>query len=149
MNFQPAAAPVPPGYLADTGAVFGARSGLTFGWNADTSGATRDRNAANSADQRYDTLIHLQVAPNRTASWQIAVPNDAYRVRVVVGDPSNVNSNYGVAAEGVLVVAGTPTSAQRWFDGAANVTVSDGLLTLTSQAGATNNKIDFVEIALR
>ena len=91
----------------------------------------------------------MQVSPNPTASWQIAVPNGTYRVRVVAGDPGFTDSVYRISAEGVAVVSGTPTSAQRWIDGAADVTVSDGRLTLTSGSGASNNKIDFVEIALR
>src|SRR5262249_10127994 len=59
INFQPASAAVPVGYLADTGAVFGNRgNGYTYGWNADCSAYTRERNAANSPDKRYDTLVH-------------------------------------------------------------------------------------------
>src|SRR5439155_37928 len=61
VNFQPAGAPRPVGYLADTGAAFGPRSGgRTYGWNVDNSANARDRNASGSADQRYDTLNHLQ-----------------------------------------------------------------------------------------
>ena len=57
INFQPSSAPVPAGYLADGGLVYAARgNGQTYGWNADNTAQTRDRNAANSADQRYDTL---------------------------------------------------------------------------------------------
>ena len=73
INFQPAGAPVPTGYLADTGSVYGTRaSGLTYGWNtAAAVDGVRDRNSTLSADQRYDTLNHIRAG----YTWQIAVPN--------------------------------------------------------------------------
>ena len=86
INFQPASAPVPAGYLADGGLVYAARgNGQTYGWNADNTAQTRDRNAANSPDQRYDTLTHLQKPANPDAVWEIAVPNGTYVVRAGVG----------------------------------------------------------------
>ena len=78
--------------------------------------------------------------------WEIALPNGSYTVRLVSGDPSYYDSVYRVAADGVLVVSGTPTSASRWVEGLATVTVSDGRLTLTNASGSSNNKICFVEI---
>jgi glucose/arabinose dehydrogenase len=147
INFQPASAPVPAGYLADGGAPFGNRgNGQSYGWNADNSAQTRDRNASNSPDQRYDTLTHLQKPANPDAVWEIAVPNATYSVRIVSGDPSNFDSVFRMNAEGVLVVNGTPTTGTRWIEGTATVTVTDGRLTLRSGAGASNNKLCFVEI---
>jgi len=46
----------------------------------------------------------------------------------------------------VLTVSGTSNSAARWVEGTATVTVSDGRLTIRSAAGATANKICFVDI---
>ena len=147
VNFEPSGAPVPSGYLADTGLVFAARgNGQTYGWNADNSAQTRDRNAANSADQRYDTLNHLQKPAVPDAVWEIAVPNGTYVVRVVSGDASNFDSVFRMSVEGVLTVTGTPTTTTRWIEGTSTVTVTDGRLTIRSGAGATNNKICFVEI---
>lgn len=146
INFQPAAAAVPAGYVADSGAVFGARgNGLSYGWNLVTN-ETRDRNSALSADQRFDTLNHMQRSTNPNARWEIAVPNGTYRVRIVAGDAAFFNSTFRIAAESTLVVSGTPTSASRWIDATANVTVSDGRLTLTNAAGAVNNKLCFIDI---
>src|SRR3954464_641682 len=66
VNFQPAGAPVPMDYLADNGQVFGDReNGFFYGWDADASGAARDRNSARSPDQRYDTFIHTQLYGTR------------------------------------------------------------------------------------
>jgi glucose/arabinose dehydrogenase len=147
VNFQPAASPVPAGYLADGGLVYASRgNGQTYGWTADNTAQTRDRNAANSPDQRYDTLTHLQKPAYPDGIWEIAVINGTYRVRVVSGDASNVDSVFRTTVEGVLTVNGTPTTSTRWIEGTQTVTVTDGRLTIRSGAGASNNKICFVEI---
>jgi glucose/arabinose dehydrogenase len=148
VNFQPAAAPVPAGYLSDVGLVFGNRgNGQTYGWNADNTGQTRDRNAGNSPDQRYDTLTHLQKPENPAAVWEIAVPNGTYVVRAASGDAAYFDSVFRLSVEGVLTVSGTPTTSSRWIEGTATVSVSDGRLTVRSASGATNNKICFIEIS--
>jgi hypothetical protein len=147
INFQPASSPVPAGYLADGGAVYGNRgNGYTYGWNADNSANTRDRNAANSLDQRYDTLNHMQKPNNPNASWELAVPNGTYAVRLVSGDPSYIDSVFKINVEGTLAINGTPTSATHWFDNTVTVTVNDGRLSVTNAAGASNNKVCFIEV---
>src|SRR6059058_4690168 len=91
INFEPAGATVPAGYVADTGATFGARAnGYSYGWNLSASSAARDRNSAASPDQRYDTLIHTQLYGDRT--WEVALPSGQYAVHLVAGDPSYDNS---------------------------------------------------------
>ena len=134
----------------DGGLVYGARgNGQTYGWNADNTAQTRDWNATLSPDQAHDTLTHLQKTQNPNAIWEIALPNGNYDVRIVSGDASNFDSVFRVAAEGVLVVSGTPTSGSRWVEGTARVSVADSRLTITNAAGASNNKICFVEITPR
>src|SRR5436190_14428483 len=82
INFGPSGSAVPAGYLADSGSVYGDRgNGFTYGWNADNSANTRERNSSLSLDQRYDTLDHMQ--KNGSFSWEIAVPNGDYTVHVV------------------------------------------------------------------
>jgi glucose/arabinose dehydrogenase len=148
INFQPAASPVPAGYLADGGLVYGTRgNGQTYGWTIVNADQTRDRNASNSPDQRYDTLTHFQKPANPDAIWEIAVVNGTYRVRIVSGDASNFDSVFRTTAEGVLVVSGTPTTSTRWIEGTSTVVVTDGRLTIRTGAGASNNKICFVEIS--
>ena len=147
VNFQPAAASVPSGYLADTGAVFGSRgNGFSYGWNGNNASSALDRNSSRSPDQRYDTLTRMQrpVLPN--AVWELAVPNGSYRVHVVSGDANSTNSVYRINVEGVLVVSGTPTSGQRWIEGWRDVVVGDGRLTVTNGAGARNNRINFIDV---
>src|SRR5687768_8227573 len=95
VNFQTSSAAVPAGYVADSGYAFGLRgNGMTFGWNAANRDGARDRNSSRSPDQRYDTLNHLQKPENPNASWAIAVPNGAYSVRLVAGDPWHADSVY-------------------------------------------------------
>jgi glucose/arabinose dehydrogenase len=147
VNFQPASAPPVTGYYVDSGDVYGDRgNGYTYGWNASTSSAVYDRNSSRSPDQRYDTLIQTQHFSNPNAVWEIAVANGNYAVRVVAGDPMSHNSVYEVAVEGVLTLDGTPTETSRWVEGTKTVAVSDGRLTISSAAGASNNKLCFVEI---
>lgn len=148
VNFQPAGVAIPSGYVADTGLVYGARgNGLTYGWDADNRGAMRDRNWPTSPDQRYDTVAHTQLYGTR--KWEIAVPNGTYTVRIVMGDPGPTNSVYRYNVEGVTAPGGTPGGTVRWFDNTVTATVSDGRLTITNAPGASNNKIDFVEITAR
>ena len=148
INFQPSGAPIPTGYLVDSGQPYDARgNGYSYGWDVDIASTARDRNNALSSDQRYDTLVHLQLWPGPyPTQWEIDLPNGWYGVRVVAGDPSYTNSTYRVLAEGVDVINGTPTSEIRWFDNSVLVEVNDGKLTLTNGAGASNNKFNFVEI---
>ncbi|MEO5713721.1 MAG: Ig-like domain-containing protein [Luteolibacter sp.] len=149
VNFQPAASTVPAGYLADTGVGFDLRgSGLSYGWNRDNTVDGRDRNNANSPDQRYDTFIHLQKANadgSTTSKWELAVPNGRYKVRIVSGDSDNVDTQV-LTVEGTNLINGTTTTANRFLDATGTFNVSDGRLTIAPGAGATNTKICFVEI---
>lgn len=146
INFQPSGATVPVGYLADTGAVYGNRgNGQTYGWNVANTSFTRDRNSTRSADQRYDTLNHMQKSGG-ARSWEIAVPNGTYTVFVVAGDADHFDSVFRINVEGVLSATGTPTTTTRWISGTKSVTVTDGRLTVSSGTGASNNKICFIDI---
>jgi len=158
INFQPASAPVPTGYTADTGAAFTGTSGwqTLTGSALDLSANTRDRNSAVSPDQRYDTLIHMQApAGSGTTTpgrWQYALASAQYDVTVAVGDATATNSVYQINAEAgtanaiTLVDHVTTTSANPFFTTTKRVTVSDGFLTL-DPTGGTNTKLDFVDIA--
>lgn len=146
VNFQPAGAAVPAGYVADVGQVFGDRGdGLAFGWNADNAAHGRDRNSTRSPGQQYDTLTHMQKSGGGRV-WEIALPNGQYFVRAVAGDAGYYDSDFRINAEGVALVRGKASSSNRFIEGNRTVTVADGRLTLTNATGAVNNKICFVEI---
>ena len=136
VNFQPAGVPVPSGYIVDAGRPFAQRAnGFTYGWNADMTRYVVDRDAANSPDQRYDTVIHLQRPANPHAVWAMAVPNGTYRVRIVAGDPTKTDSVYRTKVEGVLAIDATPSPANLWFENTVVVNVADGRLRIESAAG--------------
>jgi PKD repeat protein len=142
VNFQPPRAPVPSGYVVDSGAIFADRgNGYAFGWTRKNSNGRKDRNRTTSPDQRYDTFL-----PLRKPAWEIAVANGPYRVHVVSGDPKTFRGAFKATIEGSPIIDGAPNTTQRWLEGWADVTVSDGRLTISSAVGARKNKINFVDI---
>ncbi|RKH53851.1 hypothetical protein D7X55_01545 [Corallococcus sp. AB049A] len=146
VNFQPANAPVPAGFVADSGQVYGNRgNGFTYGWNQDNTANTRDRNNPNTPSQAYDTLIRTQNGANYT--WELAVPNGYYEVRLVAGDSDFIDSEYAFSVEYYGdVLRGTPTADQHFFEAVKLVDVSDGRLTVRSSSPAVNNKLAFLEV---
>jgi hypothetical protein len=146
VNFQPASAPVPAGFVVDSGQVYGARgNGYTYGWSADNTASTRDRNDANTPSQAYDTIIRTQNGGNFT--WELAVPNGYYEVRLVAGDPGFIDSAYDFNVEYYgSVLQGTPTDGQRFFESVTTLDVNDGRLTISNSSFAQNNKLAFVEV---
>ena len=74
------------------------------------------------------------------------MPNGRYTVHVVSGDPDFSDSTYRLIAEGTVVVSGTPTAAAHRVEGTAQVTVSDGRLTVANASGSSNNKIDYIDV---
>ena len=147
INFTASAAETPAGWLSDGGAVFGSRgNGFSYGWNLNNSSTARDRDASNSPSEMHDSFLHMQKSANPNAVWEIAVPNGTYSVRIIAGDALHTDSIFRIAAEGVLAVNGSPSSANRWVEGTATVTVTDGRLTISNGSGAQNNKINAIEI---
>jgi hypothetical protein len=142
VNFQPAGSGTPSGYVWDIGRPYGARNGLTYGWNYTNSNA-RERNAI--ADQRYDTLAQMQYR-GVNYKWEIAVPSGTYKVHLVAGDPSYTNSMYKITAEGKLIAFAIPTSTKKFVEATTNVTVTDGRLTIGNAPDAINNKISYIDV---
>ena len=168
VNFQPAGSPVPSGYVVDSGLAYSATRG--YGWvtQASLSGThvpldlspnTRDRDL--EADQRLDTLIHMQypaggsspTAVKTPGAWEYALANGSYQVTVAVGDPlvGADAENHVIHVEGVTAIAGyVPSggngSATRHATATVTVNVSDGRLTVDA-IGGTNTKLDYVNIA--
>jgi hypothetical protein len=158
VNFQSADAEVPDGYLRDFGEPYGAKSqGLTYGWvhegttvPVDIVSQGRDRDSQDAADQREDTLVHMEafdtglgrVVP---AAWELAVPDGRYAVSVSVGDQAH-NSIHTINVEGKTAISqfrGTPQ--EDYQQGAVTVDVTDGRLTVDS-AGGENTKINYLTV---
>lgn len=149
VDFAPPGAVVPAGSVGDDGAVFADRgNGLMYGWNGPKPAqivAPHIRQKLAGPDARYDTFAVMH-ARGRASRWQIQVPNGTYQVDITAGDPRASSGRYRVMADGVLVLDGKATRVQRWVSGSQQITVSNGLLTLTVPPGGTA-KLDFVDIA--
>jgi glucose/arabinose dehydrogenase len=149
VNFQSGNSVIVPGVNGDSGAAFGDRgNGLSYGWNQDNTANAHNANFSLSQDGRYDSFAQMQAPTNPHGFWEIAVPNGTYQVRVIMGDVTGAtNARYRLDVEGTRVVnRNSRPAARQFFTGMATITVTDGLLTLTSGKGAINNKIAFLEI---
>jgi hypothetical protein len=187
INFaQPASAPY-PGYLADVGLAYDNRgNGFAYGWLTAPAGvpvptddpATRDRGSPNAPDKRFDTFDHFHKIgqsfvdeSNKVTDptwWQISLPNGAYQIRVVGGDPDNTDETLALYAQadrtangvpivndpntnpgfhGMLLFSKVAAIGDNFADsGLVNVLVTDGTLTISEAANAVNDKINFIDI---
>jgi len=154
INFQPAGAPIPAGYTADTGAAYSTTTGQ--GWvredsldaahvGLDLSAYARDRNLV--SDQRLDTFNHMQYPGATPGAWELAVPNGGYAVTVAVGDAGTaIDSTHRINIEGQVAISGfTPSSTDHFFSATRTVNVADGRLTIDARGG-TNTKLDYVTV---
>ena len=159
VNFQPDsqvdanAYPELAGYLADDGDAYGNRGdGFVYGWldgnlNPDNQRQTRNRNNANAADERYDTLNHFIKGDSH--SWQIALENGEYELEIVAGDPSHTDQ-----VNDLLVISGNnelalddPDGQDQWDEyTVSQFEVTNGLLRITPADTGSNQKIAFVII---
>ncbi|MDX1992190.1 MAG: choice-of-anchor D domain-containing protein [bacterium] len=167
INFQPAAAPVPAGYVVDGGAAYGPRgAGATYGWVTqatlgpnptpiDVAINTRDRNRGGIA-QELDTIMHMQYGGpvangNATpVAWEYLLPNGVYTVTVSVGDQPTgggvYDSQHTINVEGIRFIDRFQAAAgNEYRQVTAIVVVADGKLTVDA-IGGTNTKINYVHI---
>ena len=145
VNFQPATAPIPTNCLADFGELFAVRTnGLSYGWNVDHTGRAWMRPSNNAPDTRYETGVDL--LPDGSSVWEIAVTNGIYTVVLVAGDATRLDTVYRLDIEGVPAILNTIQGTNHWVKGAATVRISDGRLTLRGSARALNNRLCFVDI---
>ncbi|MDI6449612.1 discoidin domain-containing protein [Anaerobaca lacustris] len=146
VSFEMAATATEEGYLKDSGLPFGDRgNGWSYGWSRDISADGRERNAGNSPNKAWDTLMHLQ--KGAAAVWEIEIANGVYNIYIVAGDPGYTDQTNNFDVEGVIIE--DPDGQAGNFDEmTATVTVSDGRLTLQPAAGAANSKICLIEITL-
>ncbi|HET6252140.1 MAG TPA: carbohydrate-binding protein [Tepidisphaeraceae bacterium] len=149
INFQPAASPVPSGYAADSGAVYGAMSdGMSYGWNGPHPAQVVEhhiKKPSDGPDERYDTFAAMHFK-GKGSAWMMAVPDGTYDVSITTGDPRAFSGYQAVDVNGSLVVAGKATRAARWVSGTGEINVTNGFITLTVPRGRTA-KIDFVDIS--
>jgi hypothetical protein len=140
IDFAPANAPLADGYERDAGEAYDDRGGgLEYGWDEGIEDDLRVRGV--TGDVRYDTLAHFSKDGDRT--WEIAVPDGTYDVRLALGDPSHTDQLNTLDVEGTVV----GDAEQDNFDTAVvAVEVTDGRLTIRPGPGAHNAKICFVKV---
>lgn len=140
VNFQPAGSPVPPGFIADSGALYTSLAG--FGWDSDTPVPVRDRAAL--GNPVLDT--HAYVGGG-SRSWKIAVPADLYQVQLAVGDAAAASGPATVLVEGATWLSGATTAAGEFLTLSSRVLVVDGFLDVTIGEEAGTTTLAYVSLA--
>lgn len=145
INFGPYEADAPSGYINVANQLFGPILGYEMGWL--TADAVPVKRTAGSApDNRYSTYVRPGYqGVNRT--FEVSVPDGTYRVRAVAGSPDEYGSTTKFWVEGTNVINGVTDSIDPFLSGVATVTVTDGRLTISSDAAtAPNSRLAFVDI---
>ena len=137
-----------PATSVDTGAVYGTRQRLELRLERQQQAASRSTaTRASSPDQRYDTLIQMQNATNPNASLGARRPERA--ATACASSPATRRRTQRLQDQR-RGRSGRSTARRRRDDALVDrtqtVTVSDGRLTISNGAGASNNKLCFVEI---
>ena len=152
VNFQPATTVIPAGYYADTGKLYGMRTnGLSYGWTA-AQGATRQQVRQYQTLPELATCARMRPTAGDTAGiWELSVPNGAYTVALICGDPLSTLQTNNLRIEGMPVTDPDPSATAGYtqgdFDGyAVQVVVSDGKLTMTVGTGAVDPKLCCLEV---
>jgi hypothetical protein len=142
INFQVDRTIPVPGYLIDSGDLFGARgNGLTYGWNIDHT--IQDRERGINADRRRDTLVHFR----QGGEWSINLPDDTYDVTVGIGD-AGWASTYTLNVNGVSYWNNLALAKNTFQQKMMTITVTDGKIVLDAGASADRStKINYIEIA--
>ena len=158
INFQPTTFTTPSGYTADNGLAYSATRG--FGWidqsDSNPLDMTANMRSGNSIPPAYAKVSDMMMQPKGLASgrWEYAIANGTYNVALTVGDARmSSGTNYccidgtmRLTVEGVEIVKDyVATPAAPLFTTNANVTVSDGKLTVDA-VGGINTKLDHIEI---
>ena len=98
-------------------------------------------------DRRYDFFAYMDYEKmTAPVSWELAVPNGRYQVRLVAGDAQRYDSIFNLLVEGTVIMDAVPDAKTRWFDKTATVSVSDGRLTISNGPSSSNNKLTLIEV---
>lgn len=149
INFQPASAAIPSGYIADTGLPFDPTR--KFGWISPTTRQPLDLQAnmrlrTGSGDVKQLSLVQMQAttSPQVPGTWEYAVTNGFYRVTISAGDYGYYDSNNQINIEGVPAIADfSQSSANKFRIATATVQVTDGKLTIDA-TGGVNSKLNYL-----
>ena len=142
IDFAPASSPAASGYVVDSGGEVARQpNGMMYGWSRDTSAGAVDTGIDAAAP--YSTFI----AMDKAAEWEIIVPNGTYNVQIAAGDPTAINSTYGIKVNGNDFLRGSPTRRQHILQATKQITVTNGRLIVTNDSSAVNSKIDSIDLS--
>jgi len=142
INFQPASAFAPPGYIDDVGLPYDPGEG--YGWTRTMLMQARNLHPDDPRDTFVDVI-------NNTAPgvWEIDLANGYYQVSIICGDPVTT-ATHRVALEGRIVIHDVYTVADQYHEVVVSpVLVSDGRLTMTvgGSGEITHTKVNAILIA--
>lgn len=149
INFQPASASVPSGFLSDNGNTFSIEKG--YGWTelpADTSQiGARDRDDLISPDQSFDTLIWISEQALPQTKWELMLPNGAYQITLCMGDPTYGDDLQNAQIEGAPIITSESLSSEtRWITRTINSNITDGRLTLTFTGSSSYARPTWIKV---
>jgi Legume lectin domain/Bacterial lectin/Fibronectin type III domain len=146
INFTTPTGEAAPGYLTDTGVIFGDRgNSLSYGWTRNDTAHSFDRDSAASPDELHDSFHDM-----RAAVWHIAVPNGTYQVHILEGDPLSPKGLYRLnvgdtRAGGIAAIRSKPSAADPWVENTVTVTITRGVLWVHNVAPDVN-RLDAIDI---
>lgn len=145
IQFVPRGRAAAPGYEADSGEEFGLKpSGSAYGWNSDQTQALRAVESTDAPDERFGHAI--QANPGSGATWELAVPNGPYRVRLVVAATADSQQVAHVSVEGISKQSTGVVPGLVWQEMHAVTWVADGRLTLSESDLSPTFGFCFVEV---
>ncbi len=142
IDFTPRDVPPAPGYQADHGDAFAAHGADSYGWTTapgETFGAASGDPAATGVNVGSSTPD-----PNGP-TWEYAVPDGIYDVRIGAGQPNTHDSINQFRLEGHAATTDDdgPDAEDTFF---TRVRVSDGRLTLAVAPGSVSPRITYIDI---
>ncbi len=136
VNFQPADAPTPVGFLVDSGEPFSSTRG--YGWDARVG--TRDRRKP--VPHVLDTLVFT----SESREWNLALPNGWYRVWFAMGDPEYSQGPHRLRIEGEMDIQGERTPAGRSIERSVLTMVTDGSLSVELGDGKNTSALNYITV---
>ena len=133
IDFQAIGAPS-DNQLIDQGEPFRARSnGLVYGWNADYSIDSVDKNSNGTASN----FVHAIATEGEKATWELLVPNGRYQVRASSGVTGGNFQISGLYIENELVKPNNGSGVTSFFEADIAVDVTDGRLSISGTSHET------------
>jgi PKD repeat protein len=142
INFQPAGAATPEGFLADAAQNFDEARG--YGWTASGVLLPYDHNSYLSPDQLHDTVVYA----HQGRVWEAVVPTGTYEVTLCIGSPRYNLYAQSIQVEGDRIIEAQTLPAGHWIEETASVEVMDGKLTITFSGATYYIGMNYVLITL-